>query len=273
MMAKKKTAKKKVVLPKGARQGSKWTAEVVAKMKETILKLLSRGFTVVEACEAVSISVPVYNRWLKEDKKFLQSVKKIKYVQQEEEDSVRKQLVAYINKQVQKDIEKEDKVTALMKWWLNRADKIQKQRDDRAERKERAVVEDGFRERQLQIQELQNKVDEEREKRLLIEAEERKRWHESSSERRSELLWTIQRTIEEKVKIGVPPEEIAVAFSRKREQLNVVDREYRDHLAENKEGDFIFGKYGTTLNEVENRDVWQEMAEKIRKKPGEFIKA
>ena len=273
MMAKKKTAKKKVVLPKGARQGSKWTAEVVAEKKRSIHKVLLEGGSIASACEIVSIGRNTYNEWCKKDEKFRRLVEDAKKERKQKEVETYRKLIEYINRHVEKAMKKDEKITAEMRWWIQRCDRIQKQRDDRAERRERAVVEDGFRERQLQIQELQNKVDEEWEKRLLIEAQERKVWKEMASERRSNLLWAARQVVEQKVKTGVPAEEIAVSCEVRGAQLSAIAKKYAAHLADEKQqGDFVFGKHGATQDEIENVDIWYEMAAKIRSKPGEFEK-
>ena len=289
MMAKKKTAKKKVVLPKvvlpkgakkkgaskktATRQGSKWTVREVETQNKQMRQLLGLSLTVKKACEIVGISEREWYRRIEKDGRLAVVVKEKKNIYQTEEDVDHGELVRYINDQVKKDIEKGEKVTTVMKWWLGRSDRLQKQREDRAERRERARVEDGFRERQLQIQELQNKVDEEREKRLLIEAQERKVWKEMASERRSNLLWAARQVVEQKVKTGVPAEEIAVSCEVRGAQLSAIAKKYAAHLADEKQqGDFVFGKHGATQDEIENVDIWYEMAAKIRSKPGEFEK-
>ena len=289
MMAKKKTAKKKVVvpevvLPKGAkvkgaskkkvsRQGQRLSVREIETLQAIFSEVRPLVTTDEEGCRIVGIGHDTLARWKNNYPEFRQKVKDIKQQAKEEEDATYKDLVIYISEQMKREMQKKEKVSSTMKWWIGRADRIQKQRDDREERRERARVEDGFRERQLQIQELQNKVDEEREKRLLIEAQERKVWKEMASERRSNLLWAARQVVEQKVKTGVPAEEIAVSCEVRGAQISAVAKKYADHLASESKEEFVFGKHGVTQDEIENVDIWYEMAEKIRKKPGEFIKA
>lgn len=268
----KKVGKKAVSEKVATRQGSKWTVREVETQNKQMLKLLTIGFTIAEACEVVGISTATWEGRVRASKEFKETVQKMKSKIKDEEDSVRKQLVQYINKQVQKDIKKGEKVTQIMKWWLNRADKIQKQKEDREERRERAAVEDGFRERQLQIQEMQNNIEDKKAKAALMEASARKHWHDTLSERRGGQMWTARKVVARKLAEGIPPEQIAIFCERKQAKLAVVAVKHTEHLKDKKKQltPFIFGTHGTTEDEVENADVWQEMANKVRENPEQF---
>ena len=287
MTAKKKTAKKKVavpkvVLPKGAKkkgaiQGSQWSAEVVHEKKMTMSRCVERGDTIARACEVANIGKSTHHQWCKDDKEYGDLMQDIKGKARKEREKIDRMAEKTIDEYMAEEqehcgvlVDGEGRSYALRptQTWLYLKEKTRK-----AEMNERNKVQWAFQERQLQIQELQNKVDEEREKRLLIEAQERKVWKEMESERRSNLLWAARQTIEQKIKMGVPPEEIAVSCEVRGAQISAIAKKYAAHLADEKQqGDFVFGKHGATQDEIENVDIWYEMAAKIRSKPGEFTK-